>query len=372
MESCNNSDTSTTDNTSDISNDTVICHDDDVFNRVVFQVPTIIYISVIIQIILIIAIFFGNSLVIFLIARFRHLHSISNFFMACLSGADIGLSLAMIPGVVITLNPLFGASKFKCLLLWCSIIFTSSTSCLTLLVVTFDRFLHIMRPVLYPILMNRKRAVRIISIVWAYAFFYAVVLPFAGINQIYRKNFFICFEFSKVFSSTYLHFYFYVNGVLPFLAMCLMYGFILKIVLHRLWSTTEPTSAGRVNNQATMSKRWFRRELKTIKTLMIILGFTGAAWVPSTIIFLKQIYNPSYVPNLELRAYVSWFSYLNSAVNPIVYALRSDRFRSTAYNLLCKNSFVADTKVFGRRHQNVLNTVSTEITNEPRSVETIV
>ena len=189
MESCNNSDTSTTDNTSDISNDTVICHGDNLFNRVVFQVPTIIYISVIIQIILIIAIFFCNSLVIVLVVQFRHLHSISNFFIACLSGADIGLSLAMIPGVVITFNPLFGASKLKCLLLWCSIIFTSSTSCLTLLVVTFDRFLHIMRPDLYPVLMNRKRAVHIISIVWAYTFLYAVVLPVAGVNQIYRKNF---------------------------------------------------------------------------------------------------------------------------------------------------------------------------------------
>ena len=372
MEACNNSDTSTTNDTSDFLNDTSICHDGNVFNRVLFRVPIIIYISVIIQIILIITIFFGNSLVILLVVRFRRLHTISNFFIACLSGADIGLSLAMIPGVVITFNPLFGASKYICLLLWCSIIFTSSTSCLTLLVVTFDRFLHIMRPVLYPVLMNHKRAVRLIAVVWAYTFFYAVVLPFTGVNQIYRKNFFICFEFSQVFSSTYLHFHFYVNGVLPFLAMCFMYGFILKIVLQRLRSITEPTSVGRVNNQAPLSKRWFRRELKTIKTLMIILGFTGAAWIPSTIIFLKQIYNPSYVPSLELRTYVSWFSYLNSAINPIVYALRGDRFRSAAYDLLCKHSFVADAKFFGRHRQNVLNTVSKEITNEPRSVETIV
>ena len=367
MESCNSSNTYTN-GTQDLSNVTT-CQNDNGFSGILFRVPIIVYISVIIQIILIITIFFGNSLVIVLVARFRHLHSISNFFIACLSGADIGLSLAMIPGVVITFNPLFGSSKFKCLLLWCSIMFTSSTSCLTLLVVTFDRFLHITRPMLYPALMTRTRAAFLMSTVWVYAFFCAVVLPFAGVNQIYKKTFFICFEFSEVFSSKYLHFHFYVNGLLPFLVMFVVYCIIAKIVLQKLKSINQIAPIADANNKAGLSKNWFRKELKSLKTLMIILGFTGGAWLPSSIIFLKQIYNPSYVPNLELRTYVSWFSYLNSAVNPILYALRSKPFRSAAYNLLCRGRVVE----FFRRQRNpvIANAVSYPVSDEQRAIQNI-
>ena len=361
MESCNSSNTYTN-GTQDLSNATT-CQNGNGFSEILFQVPIIVYISVVIQIILIITIFFGNSLVILLVARFRHLHSISNFFIACLSGADIGLSIAMIPGVVITFNPLFGASKYKCLLLWCSIMFTSSASCLTLLVVTFDRFLHITRPMLYPALMTNTKAAFLMSAVWVYAFFCAVVLPFAGVNKIYTKTFFICFEFSEVFSSKYLQFHFYINGLLPFLVMCVMYCFIAKIVLQKLKSN-QIAPIPDENNKTAPSKNWFRKELKSLKTLMIILGFTGGAWLPASIIFLKQVYNPSYVPSLELRTYVSWFSYLNSAVNPIVYALRSAPFRSAAYDLLGKGRVI---EFFRRQRNAASNTVS----DEPRAIENI-
>ena len=89
--------------------------------------------------------------------------------------------------------------------------------------------------------------------------------------------------------------------------------------------------AGAAQLEANMN----RRELNTVKTLIILLTLCICGWFPYTSVLLSENYNPSFQAGLGVRSLVGYLVYLNSAVNPLVYCLRSEHFRNCTRKLFC-------------------------------------
>ncbi|XP_071482291.1 adenosine receptor A2b-like [Diadema antillarum] len=277
-------------------------------------------VSVAIQIILLVVIFAGNGVVIFTVARDRRLWTSSNFFVVSLASADVFVSLAMIPGVNLTLDPTFVNNIYTCLLVWCSILFSTSASCLSLLAITVDRYVKIIRPYRYQSLITETRVTGVIVIIWLYTFAVTCVLPLAGVNELVPGSVY-CFEFIAVFNVVHIQFIIIVNGIIPFVIMFAMYSHLFAIAQQKL--KAERRATGKFHSHA-------QSQMKSFTTLMIILGFTCLAWIPSNTLVFMDLYMPAYAPGLIPRTVLSWLTYLNSAVNPFIYALRSDTFRAAA------------------------------------------
>ena len=283
----------------------------------------VLAISLLIQVLLILLIAGGNGTVLYLFAAHHQLRTVANAFVVSLAFADGLMSLALIPGLVITFDNFFVTNIYGCLLLWCSITFTSTTSCFSLLAVTYDRFIRITRSLTYHTIMTWKRVRLIIASVWGFVFAVTVVMPFAGLHRLSPDIPFNCFDFSSVFSPEYMITLLFGLGVIPFFIMCGMYTKIFIIVLEKIRAEVamSPPPPGNATSTSNPKSEW-----KSIKSLLVILGFTGLAWLPFTVVLMLEVYT-DFTAILALRTTLSWLTYLNSGLNPIIYSLRNDDFK---------------------------------------------
>lgn len=81
----------------------------------------------------------------------------------------------------------------------------------------------------------------------------------------------------------------------------------------------------------------FRRETKTAQTLSIVVGGFIACWLPFFIYYLLTPFLPADQVNSFVMAYFTWLGWINSAINPFIYAFYSPDFRIAFWRLTFKH-----------------------------------
>ncbi|KAJ8928232.1 hypothetical protein NQ314_019179, partial [Rhamnusium bicolor] len=81
----------------------------------------------------------------------------------------------------------------------------------------------------------------------------------------------------------------------------------------------------------------FRRETKTAQTLSIVMGGFIACWLPFFIFYLLTPFIKSNDVNLLIMQYLTWLGWINSAINPFIYAFYSPDFRIAFWRLTVKH-----------------------------------
>lgn len=81
----------------------------------------------------------------------------------------------------------------------------------------------------------------------------------------------------------------------------------------------------------------FRRETKTAQTLSIVVGGFIACWLPFFIYYLLTPFLPDALVSKVLMAYLTWLGWINSAINPFIYAFYSPDFRIAFWRLTVKH-----------------------------------
>ncbi|XP_072028197.1 adenosine receptor A1-like [Amphiura filiformis] len=232
-------------------------------------------------------------------------------------------------------NGLLPISPIGCLLLRCTGIFPSVTSCLTLLFISLDRYLKIVMPLRYHDLMSKRVAMMIVVSIYIYAALTTYGLPLSIANQTHNL---ICPIFKEIVHPFYLQFLIFVNILFPLCLMCIIYGQIFRVLIQKIRQERriipqpcqpQPREGRNTGcyNLGPSRHLWLKRERRTIKTLVILLCLCIVGWVPICVVIFKDIYNPLHQIAQDVRNVVRYFTFLNSAVNPIVYSLRSKQFR---------------------------------------------
>ncbi|XP_072027912.1 beta-2 adrenergic receptor-like [Amphiura filiformis] len=294
----------------------------------------------------------GNGLVIILIVKFSRLRTATNYFILGMASADFALGIIVTVVIIMKLNHHWPMPQFGCLLLRCTTLFPAVTSCLTLLSVSMDRYLKIVMPLRYHDLMSKRVAMMIVISIFVYTALTIYVLPLTISNgtQIFNQTCWVDFSLT-IIHPAYLQFLVFGNILLPLCLICIMYGQIFRTVIQMIGherSIRIPQQQAKKMRYMTSrrsSRNWITRELRTIKTLVILLGLCIFGWVPFCGVVLFEIYNPSYQVGLKVLSVIRMCTSLNSAANPIVYSLRSEQFR------LCIRKLFGITK----KHSNVTN-----------------
>ena len=104
-------------------------------------------------------------------------------------------------------------------------------------------------------------------------------------------------------------------------------------------TTTLMTSASVQHNDSVLSRlgnrfRHINREKKAAKTVGIIVGCFICCWAPFFSWYLFEAFCEACTPKPVIDAFF-WLGYVNSAINPCIYALFSKDFRFAFKNLLC-------------------------------------
>lgn len=311
----------------------------------------------------------GNTLILLAIYRNHSLRSITSVFIANLAMADFLLALLGMPFTMassITYHWIFGD-------IWCEIngmlnsIFCIA-SMLSLAAVSIDRYVAIIKPLQYPLIMTKRIALGMVTYVWFHAITCAFLPVFGWASYTYITNESICTaDWGQ--NIPYTMFIFSVGFFAPLMIMAYCYYHILraarkqsKKIAPRVGELQEqtlqtmvavPVAFGVEKNSTTVAatptakekakdreaKEKFRRETRAAKTLLIVMGTFMFCWAPHFIGMTCLLFETC--RNSWPDAYfatTTWLAMLNSGCNPIIYGVMNKKFRQSFKEIImCKS-----------------------------------
>ncbi|RNA27160.1 putative G- coupled receptor No18, partial [Brachionus plicatilis] len=75
------------------------------------------------------------------------------------------------------------------------------------------------------------------------------------------------------------------------------------------------------------------KESKAAKTLAIVVGGFILSWLPFFVMYVLEAVLPTGTVTKALCDWITWLGYVNSAINPFIYAFCSKQFRSAFYRI---------------------------------------
>ncbi|XP_078093304.1 cannabinoid receptor 2 [Mustelus asterias] len=208
------------------------------------------------------------------------------------------------------------------------VIASFSASVGSLLLTAIDRYICIHKPSEYRTILTRRRAVICLLVTWSVAVFIAF-LPLMGWNCINYKSH--CCELFPLVDKSYLACWIML---ITFLLVLIIYAYI-----HILWKAhvhsvyMEKQKEGR-KGQVKMGHR--RMDIKLAKTLGLILVILTVCWSPVLTLMIYDLFAKVDNDTKKVFAFFCMLCWLNSTVNPIIYALRSKDMRIVLLNILSR------------------------------------
>ena len=300
------------------------------------------------SILIIVAAFLGNCLVVGAVLGSKKLRKSTNYFIVSLALSDILIALTV---MTIHVHHYLNSMKWNLgpgvCKMWLFMDLLCSTASITnVALISIDRFLALTYPFKYSRIVNRRRCLVAIVTIWSYS---------AILSSLSFKNWSedATFEHKPACAkndSTYYLFSTILGIFFPLVILVVAYSLVFRLALRqaiaiKALSTPqipkhqEQRTAGDVKRKPSeniMKNRLLIRELKATKTLLIVVGTFLVCWFPLFVLILVQQYC---LKCIKERLSFTWqqiigmtFVYilprLNSAVNPIIYSIFNRDFRS--------------------------------------------
>ena len=313
-----------------------------------FFPPTFVYPVATCYILIVAVAALGNLMVCFAIIANKSLRSSpTNLFILSLAFSDLFTATLAVPFDIegLFLNLTWKHGEIMCQV-WVTVyLITVPSSILTLLAVSVDRYKSLKDPLnrfRRFRFMTRKRALIIISVIWLYSLVFALipVMGWRAFDEFVYEG--MCyFPFHDIYSTLSSC----LNFIIPLLVTCGIYVKIYLIArsqsstfdkeISRQMRTTEACSR---QTRSTEEKKIYLRNIRAAKTISIFVAVFFFCWVPhSSINIVSNLCQScqAKIPN-EVRVIFLMFGYLNSALNPFLFAFRDSRFKKTFSALKCR------------------------------------
>lgn len=289
----------------------------------------------VVKIIIAIATIFGNGFVIFLITTRRKLHTTDNWFILSLSLSDLFI------GAYVTPSELFCDLLKLCTRKEIASIaipnyFIISSIC-NLCALTADRYIAILYPLRYVMLMTSSRVKQLIFIAW----FIPLLVAIAMLLPFISPTFIIADRYLTILWIILITF-------VPSITLILIYLRIYIVVKKQQKQNTQLRYLSAVSlNNVREGKR--SRDRSSVKVLGVVILFFILCWQPSVYRSICENFNQCHV-TLPIKQFARVLILLNSAINFVVYALLKRDIRKE-FLKICKS-------VVRKRNQSHSSTIS--------------
>ncbi|PIK61568.1 putative G-protein coupled receptor [Apostichopus japonicus] len=217
----------------------------------------------------------GNSLVIFIVLRFRAMrNSVTNFYIMNVALSDIVYTFMCVPVMAyIFFWHVWHFGNFFCKLFAVLQTATVQVTCTTLTVMTVDRYYVIISPLTSRQTRTIPKAAGISVAIWIFSFVTHTPLAF-----LYEVDEYSSCNVRQGVGSGYLIFLFLSTYVIPLTIIGVCYGLILS----HLWKLSRNGSSKETSVQ-TATKKW-----KTTKIVLAVILLFAFCWLPIHIVNIWQ------------------------------------------------------------------------------------
>ncbi|XP_068247688.1 somatostatin receptor type 2-like [Palaemon carinicauda] len=292
----------------------------------------------------------GNSLVIYVVTRFSKMQTVTNLYILNLAIADelfvIGIPFLMITSVLGYWT--FGSIMCKLYMITTSL--NQFTSSLFLTIMSADRYIAVCHPISSPKFRTPMISKLVSLTAWTTSalmivpiFMYSNTLE---VNELINCNIFWPDGFGVSGQFVFTLYSFILAFGIPLVLIFIFY----ILVLQKLKSV----------GPKTRSKEKKKSHRKVTKMVLTVITVYVICWLPYWVLQLALIFSPpregqsSFMVVLFLIS--SCLSYINSAINPILYAFLSENFKKSfmkactcAARKDVNNALAVENSVFPRR-----------------------
>ncbi|UYV73653.1 GPRDOP2 [Cordylochernes scorpioides] len=325
----------------------------------------------------------GNVLVMAAVAREPYLRTVTNYFVASLATADCIVGALVMPfcAVLEVMDKFWPFGQDWCDI-WHSLdVLASTASILNLCVISLDRYWAITDPMTYPSKMTPRKAAILIVAIWVCS----ALISFPAISWWRAVTSGPPVPYQCLFTDDvgYLVFSSVISFYGPLSVMVFNYWRIYRAAVHQtqsLKSGTKKVMEQNGDHCTSLTLRIHRggrgtlkgscahhdpgeqqddlidltrhhskpfslsrklskmaKERKAAKTLGIVMGVFILCWLPFFVVnVLVGICGDTFLADSELViSVVTWLGWINSGMNPMIYACWSRDFRRAFYKLLC-------------------------------------
>ncbi|XP_051780131.1 trace amine-associated receptor 13c-like [Erpetoichthys calabaricus] len=263
----------------------------------------------------------GNLVVIISISHFKQLHTPTNLHVLSLAVADFLIGLIVMPFTIIqTIETCWYFGDIFCFVHTVFYLVLTSASISSLVFIAIDRYFAVCHPFMYTHKITITVTWCFIGLSWLLSMVYTWAILFFkgnvdGVTDLNACPGDCVFAYNATWGVVDL----FMTLLLPFFLVVSFYTNIFIVARRhaRLINSMSQQISSIEGNKENISKR---SERKAAKTLGIVIFVFFLCWVPYYICTL--IVPNMYISNPSLAIHVlSWVSYFNSSLNPIIYAL---------------------------------------------------
>ncbi|CAF3053584.1 unnamed protein product [Rotaria sp. Silwood2] len=292
----------------------------------------------------------GNVIVVTAIFRVQRLRHPTNFILMSLAIADLLVTTTvMIPGFIFEIKQKWIFGRVFCNIWVANDITFCTASILHLVAVSFDRYVAIENPLKYKQKMTKRTIFIIIGCIWLISVLLSYGPVLLGVYSRSRTGAVSSAPtecgmrpnliYSIISSSTSFY--------IPLIIILFLYGRIFITARkhsHELQKLENIIKRLHSNEKFQLESSKWKKNMKAIRTLGIVVGVFVACWLPFFVMYLLLAYcnYKCVTPNIE--RYITWIAlslclgYANSFCNPVIYAFSNKEFRNAFFEILHYNN----------------------------------
>lgn len=264
---------------------------------------------------------FGNSLVIYVVLRFSKMQTVTNMYIVNLAIAD-ECFLIGIPFLVTTMNLrnwVFG--KFMCKAYMTTTSINQFTSSIFLLIMSADRYIAVCQPISAPKIRTPLISKIVSFTAWTASVLFMIPVFLYADTMEYINGAATCNIFwpnGRGGQTAFILYTFILGFILPLIFILIFYCLVIKKL-----RTVGPKNKSK-------GKKRHRKVTRLVLTVIAVYIF---CWLPYWVTQLALIFTPprQCQTKMSIAGFLlaGFFSYSNSAMNPILYAFLSDNFKKS-------------------------------------------
>ncbi|XP_066506305.1 trace amine-associated receptor 13c-like [Hoplias malabaricus] len=268
-----------------------------------------------------------NLLVIISISHFKQLHTPTNLLILSLAVADLLVGLIVMPvNIMQLIDSCWYLGKLGCYIYPVINFLALSASLCSLIFIAVDRYIAVSDPLLYSTRISVCKMSVLITVGWSFSLLY--VFMYLYFNDHFHQSHIRCYgecvlfiKYSWVIADLVLFF------VPPCSIMLILYSIIFKIARHQA-KAVRAVNIGGSKKREKLSKS---SETKAAKTLGIVIFVYLTCWIP---FYLSSLMDENVASMYLVWNIIMWLMYMNSSVNPLIYAIFYSWFRESVKCIL--------------------------------------